>query len=234
MWDAPRMKSPVPPKTGHVLELFYHRLFDAFGPQGWWPGRSPLEIVVGAILTQNTNWKNVEKAIVRLDTAGGLDWGVLRDIPLAELAELIRPAGYYNVKAKRLKNFVAWLWEHYNGDLDRLRASPLEALRAELLSINGIGPETADSILLYALKFETFVVDAYTRRMLERHGLIGPGAKYEEMRSLFHAHVAADVDRYNEYHALIVALGKSNCRPSPKCAGCPLEWHLATAANGAQ
>ena len=233
MLDAPRMTDPAAQSTGQTLDLFYHRLFTAFGPQGWWPGRTPLEIIVGAILTQNTNWKNVEKAIARLDTAGGLDWTVMLDIPVVQLAELIRPAGYYNVKAKRLKNFVAWLWETYEGDLELLRRQPLEALRAELLAINGIGPETADSILLYALGFTTFVVDAYTRRMLERHGLISADASYEDMRSLFQAKLAPDVARFNEYHALIVALGKSNCRPSPQCAGCPLEWHLNSLEGGA-
>lgn len=220
------MKKPAAGSTGKTLDLFYHRLFEAFGPQGWWPGRTPLEIIVGAILTQNTNWKNVEKALARLDTAGALDWAVLRDMPMDELAELVRPAGYYNVKAKRLKNFVAWLWKTCDADLESLKRRPLDALREELLGVNGIGPETADSILLYALGFTTFVVDAYTRRMLERHGLIEPGAGYEDMRALFQERMPADVAKYNEYHALIVRLGKFNCKPTPQCAGCPLEWHL--------
>ena len=226
MLDAPRMKKPAAGSTGKTLDLFYHRLFEAFGPQGWWPGRTPLEIIVGAILTQNTNWKNVEKALARLDTAGALDWAKLRDIPHGQLAELIRPAGYYNVKSKRLKNVVAWLWKACDADLSRLRQRPLTELREEMLRVNGIGPETADSILLYALGFATFVVDAYTRRMLERHGLIQADASYEDMRSLFQSSLPADEPRFNEYHALIVQLGKTNCRPTPKCEGCPLEWHL--------
>lgn len=232
MLEAPRMTDPVRPPVGETLDLFYHRLIEAFGPQGWWPGRSPLEIIVGAILTQNTNWQNVEKAIARLDTAGALDWAVLRDLPAGQLAELIRPAGYYNVKSKRLKNFVNWLWESCAGDLEQARERPLDQLRDELLSINGIGPETADSILLYALEMPTFVVDTYTRRMLERHDLIDSTAGYEDMRSLFQLAVRPHVARYNEYHALIVRLGKAHCRPSPRCAGCPLEWHLKTVADG--
>jgi len=174
-----------------------------------------------------TNWKNVEKALGRMDTAGALDWKVLHDMPPGRLAELIRPAGYFNVKAKRLKNFVAWLWKTCDADLDRLRSRPLNELRDELLTVNGIGPETADSILLYAIGFPTFVVDAYTRRMLERHGLIDARATYEDMRALFQSSLMADEPRFNEYHALIVQLGKRHCRPSPKCQGCPLEWHLA-------
>lgn len=233
MLEAPRMSKPAAGSTGHTLDLFYHRLFDAFGPQGWWPGRTPLEIIVGAILTQNTNWKNVEKALARMDTAGSLDWAVLRELPISDLAELIRPAGYYNVKAGRLKNFVAWLWKACDADLDRLRKRPLDELRGELLGVNGIGPETADSILLYALGFPTFVVDAYTRRMLERHDLIGAGATYDDMRTLFQLSLPAHEPLFNEYHALIVQLGKSNCRPSPRCVGCPLEWHL-NEVNGAK
>jgi len=208
-----------------TLCQFYDALLDRFGPQHWWPGETPLEIVVGAILTQNTNWSNVEKAIARLRGAGALDWAVLRDIPVDELAELIRPAGYYNVKSRRLKHFVDWLWTHHDGELDGLRRRPLGKLRADLLAIHGIGPETADSILLYALEFTTFVVDAYTRRLLRRHGLLPGGGDYEAVKSLFEVHIPPDLAVYNEYHALIVAVAKTHCRARADCTGCPLAWH---------
>lgn len=201
----------------------YDALFRAYGPQGWWPGRTRTEIVLGAILTQNTNWKNVEKAIARLEAARLLDWAALRDVPEAELAEHIRPAGYYNVKARRLKAFVTWLWQHHDGDLDRLAERDLESLRAELLSVSGIGPETADSILLYALDRPSFVVDAYTARVAVRHGLLDAGLTYDELKALYEGNLPHEVNLFNEYHALLVAVGKNHCKPRPQCAGCPLE-----------
>ena len=209
--------------TGETLQEFYAELHRAYGPQHWWPGESPTEIVIGAILTQNTNWKNVEKAIAQLRSAGLIDWAALRDIEIELLAELIRPAGYYNVKAKRLKSFVAWLWERYEGDLARLRDVPLERLREELLSVNGIGRETADSILLYALERPSFVVDAYTARLARRHRLIDEDADYERLKALFEDALPVDVSLFNEYHALIVAVGKRHCKSRAQCAGCPLE-----------
>lgn len=195
----------------------------AYGPQGWWPGQSATEIVIGAILTQNTNWGNVERAIENLRSAGMIDWAALRDVEHHRLAELIRPAGYFNVKARRLKNFVNWLWGQYGGDLERLRDVPLETLREKLLSVNGIGRETADSILLYALERPTFVVDAYTARFALRHGLIDEDADYERIKAVFEEGLERDVQLFNEYHALIVAVGKRHCRPTARCEGCPLE-----------
>ncbi|HKQ47489.1 MAG TPA: endonuclease III domain-containing protein [Phycisphaerae bacterium] len=209
--------------TGELLQEFYTALYRAYGPQHWWPGEGPTEIVIGAILTQNTNWQNVEKAIAQLRAARMIDWAALRDIEIERLAELIRPAGYYNVKAKRLKNFVGWLWERYEGDLTRLRDVPLEQLREELLSVNGIGRETADSILLYALDRPSFVVDAYTARLARRHRLIDEDADYERLKALFEDALPADVALFNEYHALIVAVGKRHCKSKAQCAGCPLE-----------
>jgi endonuclease-3 related protein len=152
-----------------------------------------------------------------------IDWAALRDVAIGRLAELIRPAGYYNVKARRLKNYVTWLWEHYGGDLTRLRDVPLERLREEMLSVNGIGRETADSILLYALNRPSFVVDAYTARLARRHRLIDEDADYERLKALFEDALPADERLFNEYHALIVAVGKRHCKSKAKCADCPLE-----------
>jgi endonuclease-3 related protein len=205
------------------LREFYDSLWAAYGPQHWWPGQTRTEIVVGAILTQNTNWRNVEKAIAHLRRAGALDWAALRDLPPARLAGLIRPAGYYNVKARRLRNFVDWLWRRYGGDLAGMAGVPLGRLREELLGVNGIGPETADSILLYGLGRPTFVVDAYTRRIALRHGLQQEGGDYASLKGLFEAHLPRSVKLFNEYHALIVAVGKRHCRAKARCEGCPLE-----------
>ncbi|MBN2563478.1 MAG: endonuclease III domain-containing protein [Phycisphaerae bacterium] len=209
--------------TAQTLHQFYDVLYRAYGPQGWWPGQTCTEIVVGAILTQNTNWRNVERAIAQLRTAGLLDWTALRDVPVEKLAEYIRPAGYYNVKAQRLKGFVTWLWERHDGDLDRLVAMHAMDLRQELLAVKGIGPETADSILLYALDIPTFVVDTYTARVAGRHGLIDGAVGYEELKSLFEDNLPADTRMFNEYHALLVAVGKRHCRPRARCDGCPLD-----------
>lgn len=210
-------------ETGKTLLEIYEALRASYGPQHWWPGESRTEVAVGAILTQNTNWRNVEKAIAALRAAGCLDWEALRAVELPRLAELIRPAGYYNIKAKRLKNFVDWLWREHDGDFEGLAAWSAEELRVELLGINGIGPETADSILLYALDQPTFVVDAYTARMARRHGLIDDEAGYYELQALFEENLPVDLAMFNEYHALIVAVGKAHCRPRARCEGCPLE-----------
>lgn len=213
----------MPISTAQTLKDFYEALLAAYGPQGWWPGDTPTEIVIGAILTQNTNWQNVERAIVNLRSANLIDFAALHEITAERLAELIRPAGYYNVKAKRLKNFARWLCERYQGDLARLREIPLHQLREELLSVNGIGRETADSILCYALELPTFVVDAYTARIAQRHNLIDEGTGYEDLKSLFQDNLPDDVTLFNEYHALIVAVAKKHCRTKPICAKCPLE-----------
>jgi endonuclease-3 related protein len=200
----------------------YERLLRACGPQHWWPARTSTEIVVGAILTQNTVWSNVERAIDNLRRAKVLTWRALRDLPERELAELIRPSGTFRVKARRLAAFVRHLWEHHEGSLRSLLDGELETARRGLLSIHGIGPETADAILLYAGNRATFVVDAYTRRVLRRHHLCDEKADYETIRRLFHAALPADVQRFNEYHALLVAVGKKHCRKSAQCEGCPL------------
>jgi len=213
----------VPRSTRQTLIRFYDALFAAYGPQGWWPARSRTEIVVGAILTQNTNWRNVERAIANLRAARLLTWKALRDAPANKLARLIRPSGYFNIKARRLKCFVNWLWDRHRGNFEDLRRLPLGTLRAELLSVSGIGPETADSIILYALRKPTFVADAYTARLLRRHGLVNGGVRYDELKAVFEDHLPADERLFNQYHALIVAVGKKHCRPRARCDGCPLQ-----------
>jgi len=206
-----------------TLTEIYHLLFERFGPQHWWPGETQFEIIVGAILTQNTNWANVEKAIANLKSADLLSPEKLHNIEVSQLAELIRPAGYYNIKAKRLKNFLDWLFENYGGKLPELENVDTERLRAELLGVKGVGRETADSILLYALDREVFVVDAYTARVACRHGLIEPEADYEQLRELFQSNLPQEGQLFNEYHALLVRVGKEFCKPKARCAGCPLE-----------
>lgn len=209
--------------TAQTLRAFFDAMMAAYGPQGWWPAKTPTEVIIGAILTQNTAWRNVERAIDNLRSAGALDWAVLRDLPAEELAELIRPAGTFNVKTRRLRLFVAWLWERFDGRLERLFAMPLHALREELLGVSGIGRETADAILLYAGSLPTFVVDAYTARILFRHRLIDPDYGYDDIKDLFESNLPADVTLFNEYHALLVQVGKLHCRPRARCEGCPLE-----------
>jgi len=208
--------------SGRLGEI-YQLLFEHFGPQHWWPGETQFEIITGAILTQNTNWANVKKAIANLKSAHLLTAEKLHHLDLSQLAELIRPAGYYNIKAKRLKNFVSWLFENYDGQLTNLQDLDSGRLRAELLAIRGIGPETADSILLYAFDREIFVIDAYTARIAVRHRLIEAGADYEQLQELFQSHLPADSQLFNEYHALLVKVGKEFCRQKARCPGCPLE-----------
>ena len=209
--------------TSEKLTEIYQLLLDRFGPQHWWPGDTPFEIITGAILTQNTSWANVEKAIANLKSADRLTPDGLRHLDVPQLAELIRPAGYFNVKAKRLKNFINWLFDNYQGKLTNLETINTNTLRAELLSITGIGPETADSVLLYAFGRPIFVVDAYTARIAIRHELIEPGADYEQLRDLFQSNLPEDTQLFNEFHALLVRLGKEFCKPKAKCPGCPLE-----------
>jgi endonuclease-3 related protein len=201
----------------------YSRLYERYGPQDWWPGETPFEIIVGAILTQNTNWKNVEKAIVNLKNAGGLTPEKLYGLPIDELAELIRPAGYYNIKAQRLKHFLDWLFEKYDGDLESLEPLALSTLREQLLAIKGIGPETADSICLYGFGKPIFVVDTYTARIFGRHGMIEAPSGYEQIQEMFHSELEYNAALFNEFHALIVQVGKEYCKPKPACDGCPLE-----------
>lgn len=205
------------------LTQFYEALFAACGPQHWWPGRTPFEIIVGAILTQSTAWANVEKALANLRRERLLTPAAMEAIHAAKLAQLVRPSGYFRQKAKKLQAFVKFLRAEYGGSLHRMFAAPTAKLREQLLAVYGIGPETADSILLYAGKHPVFVVDAYTQRVLLRHGMVTGNARYEEMRALFESSLPRDVPMYNEYHALLVHVGKNWCRPrDPLCASCPL------------
>ncbi|GBE01125.1 endonuclease III [bacterium BMS3Bbin06] len=205
-----------------LIPDIYKRLHTAFGPQHWWPGDGPFEVMVGAILTQNTNWGNVEKAINNLKASGVLDPLSIYKMDNSTLSGLIRPAGYYNIKAERLKAFVGYFTKGYSGQVGKMEKRKTEVLRKELLDIKGIGPETADSILLYALKRPVFVIDAYTKRVLSRHGILVGKADYNEFQELFHLVLPEDVVLFNEYHALFVRLGKELCRPKPRCDGCPL------------
>ena len=201
-----------------ILTKYYDSLFATFGPQGWWPGRTRFEIIIGAILTQNTAWTNVEKAITNLRAKKALNPERMRALAHDELAGLIRPAGYFNIKAKRLRHFLDHLFANHKGSLEKLFKQETTRLRAELLSINGIGPETADSILLYAGDHPEFVVDAYTKRILERHQVIDGKAEYEDVKALFMQNLPKDIRLFNEYHALIVRTGKDFCRPrEPRC-----------------
>jgi len=210
-----------------ILLDLYNRLYKAFGPRDWWPGDTPFEVVVGAILTQNTAWRNVKKAISNLKARSLLSPYALYHVPVQDLTTLIRPAGYYNIKARRLKYFVRFLFQESAGDLDRLLAEDINTLRGKLLSINGIGPETADSILLYAGDKPTFVVDAYTRRILFRHNLIPEETSYDEVRDFFMDCLEPDASMFNEYHALLVHVGHTFCvKKNPKCSGCPAKgWN---------
>jgi endonuclease-3 related protein len=205
-----------------ILLDLYSRLYEAFGQCHWWPGDSPFEIAVGAILTQNTAWRNVRKAIDNLKTASLLSPDALYHLPIQDLAAVIRPAGYYNIKAQRLKHFVEFLFLENGGDLEGLLTEALDTLRNKLLSIKGVGPETADSILLYAGTRPTFVVDAYTRRILFRHRLMPQEASYDEVRFFSMDCLKPDVAMFNEYHALLVHLGHTFCsKRNPKCTECP-------------
>lgn len=206
-----------------AVRAVYRRLFQRLGPQGWWPARSPFEMMVGAILTQATNWHNVEQAIRRLRRAGALSPARLAALPLPRLQRLIRPAGYFRQKAGRLRAFARWYVSRYGGRPDRLFRQPWPTLREELLALHGIGPETADSILCYAGRQPVFPVDAYTARVFRRHWLIAPRASYGEIQRLVMGALPDTGNTYNEFHALLVAVGKRHCvRRTPRCHGCPL------------
>lgn len=259
-------KLPRLPDSSASLRLrgeitdYYKAFLARWGPQNWWPAQSRLEVIVGAYLTQNTNWSNVEKAMANLRRARVLSLTGLRNITIEQLQELIRPSGYFRQKAERLKTFIRYLDTSYSGSLDRMFAQPTAKLRAELLALTGVGPETADSILLYAGNHPVFVVDAYTRRILERHGIISAKARYDEIRLLIeHAlsnssieeltmqefgsdprHPVSRMSRmsrsqlaqhYNELHALIVRTGNRYCRSTARCEGCPLYGFLNSAAK---
>jgi endonuclease-3 related protein len=247
--ESPRLRSEIPE--------YYTALLSRYGPQNWWPARSRFEVIVGAYLTQNTNWSNVEKALLNLRRARRLSVSAMRATPIDELETLVRPSGYFRQKARNLKTFIAFLDERYWGSLSRMFAEPTAKLRAELLELNGVGPETADSILLYAANHPVFVVDAYTRRVLLRHGIINQKTGYEEIRAMIeHAisnseaeslvvkNPASDprhpvsrmsssartelAQHYNELHALIVRVGNHYCRAKQICEGCPLQSFLKT------
>lgn len=205
------------------LEKVYKTLYTYYGPQYWWPAKSRFEVILGAILTQNTNWKNVEKAIANLKEKNLLSSKALQKLPPKRLATLIRPSGYFNIKADRIKSFLHFLESVYGGDLQRMFREKTGTLRKKLMSVKGVGPETADSILLYAGCRPVFVVDAYTRRILSRHGLCENGCDYDQMQTLFMENLTADTRMFNEYHALLVRVGKEHCTPQPDCSECPLQ-----------
>jgi endonuclease-3 related protein len=211
-----------------VLRELYRKLFDAFGPQGWWPGDSPFEVILGAILTQNTNWRNVAQVIAGLKEEGLLEPRALRQMPDAELARRLKPSGYFNIKARRVKNFLDFFACHFHDSVAEMAGKDLETLRPALLTVKGIGPETADSILLYALHKPTFVVDAYTYRVLSRHHLAPEACSYDELQALFMENLPPEVPLYQEFHALLVQVGKEFCRPAPRCPACPLhDWLIS-------
>lgn len=210
-----------------LLMDMYDAMLATLGPSEWWPGETPFEIAIGAILTQNTNWKNVEKALDNLKSAGVLEAEPLHALPVPKLSELIRPAGYYNVKARRIHNFLEFLKVEAEFDLLSLKDRNLAELRPKILGINGIGPETGDCILLYALDFPTFVVDAYTARIVGRHGLAWEDVDYHGLQAVFMDALPEDVALYNEYHALIVRVGANWCRKKAGlCESCPLQPFL--------
>lgn len=227
---------PNPPKpvrstlggnTPLIREIF-QKLYRAFGPQHWWPAETPFEVIVGAVLTQNTAWRNVQSAIANLKSQNLLDPEAIATVSPAQLAAAIRPAGYYNIKAKRLKALVGWLME--NGGLENIKQLPTRVLRTRLLNCYGVGRETADSILLYAFNRPVFVIDTYTRRILGRYGLISGDESYEELRDWIEKCLTAGMRKnspritriFNEFHALLVRLAKIHCRTKPICLNCPL------------
>lgn len=209
-------------KDDKVLRRIYNLLYSSFGPRRWWPADTPFEVIIGAILTQNTAWTNVTRAINNLKENKLLTPKKLHEINKERLAMLIRPAGYFNIKSSRIKHFMNFLFSEYGGSLKRMFKEDTKKLREKLLSVKGIGPETADSILLYAGEKPVFVVDAYTKRLLSRHGLLNGGMDYDEIQAYFMAHLPEDARLYNEFHALIVQTGKEFCRPKPICPKCPL------------
>ncbi len=217
-------------KTGSSKEVntdsyteAYRLLYDHFGPQDWWPGDTPFEIMVGAILTQNTNWSNVQKAINNLKSENLLNYQSLSQLSSDEIAQWIRPAGYYNLKARRLRNFLDMVANIYQGELDLFIEDDLNRTRDNLLAVNGIGPETADSILLYACGHPIFVIDLYTHRVFSRHNLVMEETDYATMQNIFMDHLLLDLQLYNEFHALIVRVAKAYCKKTkPLCEKCPL------------
>ena len=250
----------IHPRLRGEITRYYTALLARYGPQNWWPARSRFEVIVGAYLTQNTNWSNVEKALTNLRRARRLSISAVRELPVDELETLVRPSGYFRQKARNLKTFIAFLDQQYSGSLTRMFAEPTEKLRAQLLELNGVGPETADSILLYAGNHPAFVVDAYTRRVLLRHGIIHEKTGYEEIRAMIEQAISSSeagslvvknagsdprhpvsrmsssvrtelAQHYNELHALIVRVGNHYCRAKPICEGCPLQSFLKNSSG---
>lgn len=212
-------------KTRKLLQI-YQRLHYTIGPRYWWPADSPFEVIIGAILTQNTSWNNVERAIRALKEKKMLNPLKLYQVKKTFLAKTIKSSGFFNLKAQRIKNFIIFLFKNYQGSIEKMFSETLTPLREKLLKINGIGPETADSILLYAGEKPIFVVDAYTKRILIRHDLISKEAGYSEIQELFMKNLEHDVSMFNEYHALLVYIGKHFCKRVPKCESCPLKGVL--------
>jgi len=217
-------------ELNRILLDIHHRLLAHYGPQHWWPAREPFEVIVGAILTQSAAWTNVEKAIANLKNAGILSPETLRHLPEPELARLVYPCGYYNVKARKLKTFARWLGEQYDDNLDKLFSQDIDSLRRQLLTIYGIGEETADSIILYSGNKPIFVIDAYTRRIIGRMGLAPRSNSYSAYQRLFVANLPADARLFNEYHALLVRLAKDVCRKQPICQRCCLNPEAVAAS----
>ncbi len=212
--------------TRQKLHEIFQRLLDHYGPQYWWPAACDFEMMLGAVLVQNTSWQNALRAIEAIRAADLLDLQRLYALPNRQLSELLKSCGYYRVKAKRLRNLLRLVVDDFGGELDRLWSLPTDELRATLLSVNGIGPETADCLMLYGARKPRFVVDKYTWRVLTRHDWIDPKAKYAEIQQWFEHRLAADVPLFNEFHALLVKVGNDRCRATPRCEGCPLECLL--------
>ncbi|SMC16951.1 DNA-3-methyladenine glycosylase III [Desulfacinum hydrothermale DSM 13146] len=206
-----------------LLHQIYTTLRQAYGPQGWWPADTPFEVIVGAILTQNTAWKNVRRAMDNLKAAGLLQLQALLQADEDQVRQCVRPSGYYNQKTRRLRTFCRHVAQRWQGDLEAFLTQDMEGLRRELLSLNGIGPETADSIVLYAAHQPSFVVDTYTHRVFSRHGWVPEEVSYEELRNYFMDALEPDVYLFKEFHALVVRVGHEHCGRKPSCPGCPLE-----------
>jgi len=218
-----------------TLMEVYRRLLKHFGRQGWWPAQTKFEVLLGAVLTQRTRWENAEKAVQRLREAGLLDPRKLADTPIEVVEELIRPSGFYRVKARRLLNLVRHIAEKYEGNLDRFLGRPAEEVRRDLLTVGGVGRETADSILLYAAERLYFPVDAYTKRIMRRLGFIeDENVDYEELRRFIESRIPRSLDVYREFRALLVALGKHHCGKEPRCVGCPLRDLCPTGGGGVE
>lgn len=211
------------PGSARLLKHYFVAMSEALGPMRWWPARTPFEVIVGAILTQNTAWTNVKLALENLRREKLLNPNAMAKVRESKLARLIRPSGYFRQKAKKLKAFLTFLQSDYHGSLEEMFKESTQRLREKLLQVHGIGPETADSILLYAGRHPVFVVDAYTRRLLSRHRILPENSSYDEVQQLFMRNLAADASHFNEYHALIVNVGKKWCRAhEPRCGECPL------------